>query len=543
MKRLCSEINFFLRQKFFVITIAIIAVCSYGFAITHEAIGVDDTLVGLYLEEGYEVTMGRWTIYLINKFFHISEFAPFITEFAGMLLLLFAVVLFCVLVRRIFGDRIGILGYTAFAGTFVSFPFISEVWVYYYHDGIDIGYVLTALSLLSFLEGLDKAGKDKLKPVLISMLFIWGAVGCYESFLVFYVVGVIMILFFRGILGKEKVTLRQLFIHLFLCGCAAAGCIILRSLMQKLLTAVFSLPSAGFRNLTGSLQLFQSEDWNHDIFMLLKKYWLVYCVNGAIYFPITVYMLSVIVFGVASVAYAVKRRNGWYFVLFLGMVIVPALLTFVEGKPPMYRACQYMPFFVASAVILLYCFLVKRENGGGVFLFSILAACQIWNQAYESNYNFYADYVKYEYEKAVLSEVAWTVTRDYGKDATIIFTGSDMLPYDLVKRYYADFSSEEFATISLLTDWLDPFLKEKYYFPYGYSFAGEAQYSFIDWGLYAFGKQGLELIHFLQMHGYDLQTVTDSNLIEEAELYAEEMPRWPQEGSVAEWNGYVVVHF
>ena len=29
----------------------------------------------------------------------------------------------------------------------------------------------------------------------------------------------------------------------------------------------------------------------------------------------------------------------------------------------------------------------------------------------------------------------------------------------------------------------------------------------------------------------------------QAEKYAAEMPRWPMAGSVAEWNGYVVVHF
>ena len=27
--------------------------------------------------------MGRWTIFLINKLFHMSEFSPFMTELAG----------------------------------------------------------------------------------------------------------------------------------------------------------------------------------------------------------------------------------------------------------------------------------------------------------------------------------------------------------------------------------------------------------------------------------------------------------------------------
>ena len=101
MKKLWGEMNYFLRHKLFVIVTAIASVFSYGFAITHESIGVDDTIVGLYLEDGLEVVMGRWTVFLINKVFHVSEFTPFITELAGLLLLLTASVLFCVLLRRI----------------------------------------------------------------------------------------------------------------------------------------------------------------------------------------------------------------------------------------------------------------------------------------------------------------------------------------------------------------------------------------------------------------------------------------------------------
>ena len=78
-RKLYEEISFFLRQKLFVVLAAVTAVGSYGFAITHEAIGIDDTLVGLYLEEGLEPYMGRWTVYLVNKFFRLGEFAPFIT--------------------------------------------------------------------------------------------------------------------------------------------------------------------------------------------------------------------------------------------------------------------------------------------------------------------------------------------------------------------------------------------------------------------------------------------------------------------------------
>lgn len=78
-----EEMRYFLRQKLFMAAVLLTAAGSYGFAITHESIGVDDTMVKLYLGEGLEAYMGRWTLYLINKLFRIDSFTPFITEWGG----------------------------------------------------------------------------------------------------------------------------------------------------------------------------------------------------------------------------------------------------------------------------------------------------------------------------------------------------------------------------------------------------------------------------------------------------------------------------
>ena len=83
VRQLKEDISFFLHQKMFVIVLTLTALGSYGFAVTHESIGIDDTMVGVYLNEGIEVLMGRWTIYLINKLFYLGEFMPYITEAGG----------------------------------------------------------------------------------------------------------------------------------------------------------------------------------------------------------------------------------------------------------------------------------------------------------------------------------------------------------------------------------------------------------------------------------------------------------------------------
>lgn len=545
-KDVWEEMRYFMRQKLFMAAVLLTAAGSYGFAITHESIGVDDTIVNLYLDEGLEVYMGRWTMYLLNKLFRVSSFAPFITEMAGALLLVTGVLLFCVLFRRILGNDMGILGYTVFACVFISYPFISEIWVYYYHNGVDLGYILLALSLLLFMESFENTGKKQVKYLLGSMLLLCTSVGCYESFLILYLTGILVIIFLRGMAGKEQMN-RHMVWKLFLGVCLAIGCIILRTVILKLVITVFSIPDFGNitvpKEATDSLKIFAGENWSSELFMLIKRYWLRYFVNATLYFPIAEYVASVALWGIASVVLTIKKKNGWYLLLFAGMVIVPGSLTFMVGMAPLYRSCQFMPFFIAAAILLPYLILKKCRKKYGVVVFALSMLCLVWNQMYESNLLFYTDYLKYQHDKEELTTIATEIVRKYNTGAKVIFTGRYQTPYSLIQDYYIFYASEEFQRISVLTDWLDPHLKEKYYTPYGYSFAGEAQNSIIEWGLYAFGYPGLELKHFLEMHGYSLQVETDKTLLEKAKSFAEQMPKWPEEGSIAEMDGYVVVHF
>ena len=402
MRNIWEEMRFFLKQKLFMAAALLTLAGSYGYAITHESIGVDDTMVKLYLGEGLEAYMGRWTLYLVNKLFRIDSFIPFITELAGALLLLTGVILFCVLFRRIFGDKVGIWGYTAFACVFISFPFISEVWIYYFHNGVDLGYILLALSLILFMDSFENTGKKRLEYLLGSMLLLCTAVGCYESFLILYVTGVLVILFFRGLTGKEKMNLHMVW-KLFVCGCLSIGCIVLRAVIQRLIITVFSLQDleqiTAARDVTNSLGMFVGDNWAYNLFMLVKRYWLVFFVNATVYFPIAEYAASVAFFGIASLVLTVKKKNGWYLLIFSGMAVVPVTLSFVVEMAPSYHSCLFMPFFIAAAMLLPYLLLKRYWKKYGTVVFALSMVCLVWNQMYEANSIFYTDYLKYQHEK------------------------------------------------------------------------------------------------------------------------------------------------
>ncbi len=548
MKKIRNECKWLFSQKLYVIALCITAVCGYGFSLVSPSVGVDDTAVEAYFGDGLTVVMGRWTIFLLNKIFPMEKFSPFMMEFIGVMLLCLGATLFAVLLRRLLGEKMGVMACAVFACVFVSNPIISEVWFFYLHNGVDLGYILVALSLWLFIDGMEAVRRKKVLPFLGSMLLTLLAIGCYESFLILYIIGIVLILFLKGLVGKEKITFLLLFKNLMIGAVLSVGTIILRSLIIELLTVAFDLLEVKgemqLRSLSEIMETFGHRDGLANFFMLVKKYWVVYFVNAVVYLPVTGYVLSVVVWGSCSLIAAFKKKNIWLPVLFGGMVFAPFLLTIMEGQVAYYRSCQFMPFFVAAGALLFYLAVEKYKRFTIVRCGAIaLVGIFVYNQTVALNENFYVDYLKYENAREVLTSAAREVEREYGSDTPVIFTGNHEVPAELVERYCVPYSSKKYQMIATITGVVDEHLIEKFYTPYGYSYAGEVEYSVIQWGVNAFDGTCGQLIQFLKMQGYSFTTIYDRDVQEQARQLSEAMPRWPKEGSITEQDGYILVHF
>ncbi len=549
MTRLYKDLKWFLDKKIYWILLLLTAVCGYGFSIANPSIGIDDTAVALYLEDGLEVTMGRWTVFWLNKLFHVSDFAPFMTELIGVLFLMIAATIFNVLLRRLVGEKSGVLASTVFACVFVSNPIISEVFVYYWHDGVGLGYVLSALALLFFHEAMEGKGKARWLAFGKSLLFVWAAVGCYESFLILYILGIIVIVFLWGMEDAGRLRLKSIVGFLAAGAALCLGCVLLRAVMIAFTTEVFDLHGV-MDNLKqeqrsiGEMMVLFLEGGLDNLIMLIKRFWVVYHLNAVVYLPVTIYELACVVFGVASVVLAIRKRKLWYPILFVGMLIAPFLLTLAEARVSYYRSCQYLPFFAAVGVWLLCLAIVQkvRWQKAAHICATFIALVIVWNQAEALNRSFYTDYRKYETTKELLLEIAYEVESEYGTGVPLVFTGHYETPYELRKDYYVPYGSKQYQWIATITDKIDPHLKEKYFAPQGYSFVGEASFPMIQWGFDAFDGTNREMHNFLKMHGHSFLLVTDEEVIKEANEIGTTMPEWPAEGSVTQQDGYILVH-
>ena len=418
MREWIKDFTDFWKNKYYVMALSLTAVLSFGYLVTHQTVGIDDTPYAYYFEEGLAVIVGRWLMFLINKVFHISDFAPFVTDLAGVLILMAAVTVWCVLMKRIFGGKIPMAGYILYACLFLSNPLHSEVFTYYLHNGVAVGYLFTGISLCCFWNGVcllradseGQSGTQKIirrlgltwKQWLLSAVCLWIAMGCYESFMVVYLAAVCVVLC-SGLLCGEKG--HKIFRVLCIAAGIAVAGMILRSLMVAGVTAVFGLEH--LKEVESQRSITEMLGWMRDpenaglLGMILKRIFVMYGVFAYAYYPIKIYMISCVAVGIVSVWMGIRRRNLWIPVLAVGSFIASYLLVIIEGKATFYRSAQFLPMVSAWGLLLI----VYAAGGIGTVLKRISLRCTmalhgivcvalvvtLWNQCTDMNKWFYID--------------------------------------------------------------------------------------------------------------------------------------------------------
>lgn len=540
------------KNRRYVLPLALTALLAYGFMVTHPVVGIDDTPYAYYFQEGLAAIVGRWVLYLLNKVLSIGEFAPLVTDLAGVLILMAGVTVWAALFRTVMGDRVPEWGYLFFAAVFLSCPLISEVYTYYLHNGTSLGYLCTGISLCFLRQW--RGNRRRFQWLAGAVCFLWIATGCYESFMVVWLLGVLLLLLTECYCGVRPRVLRSL--------CMSAGtalcALILRSLMTAAVTGIFGLgylkEEAVHRSVTEMVSWMLAPGAGAEFVMLLKRVYVMYGVFAFAYFPIRIFVLASAFLLGYGIYGSIRKRTPWILALTLGGFVVSFLLVVVEGKATLYRAAQFLPVICGYGALLL-CFgmqevkqsrlLCRRESAGKLCSGAVIAAlCVIlWNQCADMNRWFYVDYMKYEAAKETVDRVACELERGFAPtDKPVVFTGEYRIPRDLVQAAFVPYDSETFYRMKRWTDPIDGHLLEKFYRDYGVWVAQTPALSVIEWGRYAFDTDQ-ELARFFHMHGHELRPCLQPEIYGEAETASLELPRFPREGSIVDMGDYIIVHF
>lgn len=563
MKKWKENFLFFCRNRTYLFFLVLTALGSYGFFVTHSSIGIDDTCYAYYFEDGLNVIIGRWFLFLLNRIFHVSDFSPFITDLAGVLILMLAVTVWCTLLRSICEDRVPLWGYVFFSCIFLSCPLISEVYPYYLHNGISTGYLCTAVSLCFFrdLAGItDKRGWKKTLPAALGMIFfLCTALGCYESFMIVWLLGILLVLLTLLYMGQDC----RVFPLLGTGAAGAAASLLLRSLMITVLTLAYNLkelPGYSEPRSIGEMSAWISAGAFPQFAMAVKRFYVMYFAFAYAYYPIRIFVAASLFLALYGIWSAFYRKKPWIAVLTFGCFVACFLLVFVEGKVTLYRSAQFLPVicgygtFLAShgAHRLKSLRLPKTFPAAGQFrkffpgtvtaLLVFALSAVLWNQCYDMNRWFYVDWQKYQATVNTMEQVAFVLEREHDTSKPLVFTGTYQPPKGIIGDAYVEYGTKTFYQINRLTQPVDAHLLEKFYREYGVWVAQMPSLSLIGWGMNAF-ETDEELVRFLAMHGHDFQANTDPALYESACQYSVELPRFPAEGSIVDMGDYIIVHF
>ncbi len=549
MVGILEDVKYFWKKRCFAVGIPLMMLLSYLTLIINPTVSEDDTAFRLYYVEGVSPAMGRWCLYLVNKLFPL-DYNPHFVEACGLMVFCLSITLWCVVFRRMFGEKISLTGYTIFGAVMLSSPILSEVVVWYLQDGIYMGYGFTALAVLFGMEAFRQnqtGGANKRRvclQLISSAAFLTAALGFYEAFMIVYLMALAMNFLLVRSLDRDGYSARPSE-WLVKTGIVCVLSMVFRELAIGGIVSLFRLEEQrevlATRGILDILKGFgngQGELW-----LVLKEFFVKYYIHGIVYVPVLILVLAVGILGIWALSSALRKRDGWIFAAAAGIVLLPWLMVFLEGTATYYRASEYVPLLTGFAVLLM-AYEVKKLNKKPVRTAALfLALVLLYRQGYEMNKWLYIDAMKYEDDRRTASAVALEIIKNCDESKPVCVVGSYLTPPSLLDKLYTPSWSKKY----MLTEWLvkgvDEDIFDKYNTPYGYAAAETPQLSLIDWASYAFIGTDREMIKFWRMNGFTFQE--DGNV--EHYLYARELmreaPAWPKEGSIVEMDDYIIVNF
>lgn len=556
MKRIVDELMLIMKSRIYIVIIGVVAICAYGFAITHYSVGMDDTAIPLYFEEGLAPFVGRWSLFVINKVFPIGDFFPWMTELLSVLILMLSATLWCLLWKRVCEPQVILPSwvYAIIAAVFISCPLISEVFVFYLHNGICLGYGGVALALFFLLDSLrvEVGYKAGIRDVLMSALLLCVSIGFYESFIIVYVMGAIM-LFFLNRLLYGKITGDTGYRKKIVSWAGRGALTLTIALLER--TVILAALKAAYHLDTLSVYDVQYRKFFGDIFtaenelqMVLKRFFVKYYVNAVVYLPITVLVAAIAGIGIVSIYFGIKKKDAFLPICFAALVGLPVFMSLLEGLATRYRSAQYVPVVSAFAILLLFIlFYIHKTPEWVKILAATFMGILLFRQSAEMNKWFYVDYLKYQDTVRVMETIASDLKKGYDTSKPVVFRGAYKVPYDIAKEAYISFDSWQYRMICNFTDPIDEHIKEKYYAEdtAAYVFAEMPIVSTLQWGVTAFDGTSQQLINFWTMHGINgFSCEKDLSVIEKAEHIRteENMPGYPRDGYIKECDNYIIIN-
>lgn len=507
MKKYKDNFLSFFKWSYF-IPIILTVFGSYFYLFTHSTVNIDTLSYDRYYQGTSQLVNGRYLGFLMNKITNLVDFNPFFADFCAIILLVIAAVVFCTFIKTIIKKPINAICYTIFSCLFISYPLITEI-LGYVPSGINIGlgYIITFIALIYSYESIS--GKNNYVLIIILLLI---AITLYESFASVYLLGLGIILLLNESNKEEKTSFKCLCMTIWKGLIPLLVSVVLNLVISKILFNVINDSNVG---IAGKTIIYDFSNILGSIWLLIKLMAYSYLYKALYHLPITILVISIIIFGVIYISKYIKSKNVNYILLMIFSYISLFSLSLIQGYSAYYRTCQTFALFISFTFsFLTYLVLLKSKKEYLKKLVVITMFVLIFYQSKEIHKWAYLNDLRFQHEKLVIIDISQELQKNYDISKPIVFMGEYSSPEVVKKHMYKN----------------------------GVRLGQSDLNSYIDWALTAFDTPGAEILKFSQLYGYNFKLGT-MEMLEEAKLEKDSLKNYPESGYILEKENYIIVNF
>ncbi len=490
-----KSINYFFKNKAFIITIILITVLSFGFTITNSSVGMDDTAFDRYYQGKEMLAIGRWGSYLVYQILNITEFIPFWIDFIASSIIMLTAVLWCIFLKKNLEDKLPLGAYITFAAVFISFPVINEIFIFENCNiAVMLGSFLASLGIMVFYENYTKIHKKGI--YIVSALILTFAMSMYEACAQIMLVAIFITAILMIYTNRDK-KIKDIFKYLF----SVLGILLVGVILDEIIVKIIY-----FAGVRASDVADKEINWGQ--YGILESFEIILvdivcAMKNIKYFPVLIFDVASGIGLAISILQSDRKKNWMILVIFIAMFLSNFAISILQLDAVLYRTCTSWGLFVAIIVLMVYKFLSEYKITK--ILACLVIGILVLQQSKTLNQLFYNDYKRYQKDLHIAYDLVYNLEKDYDISKPLVIMGT---PYKGMGDYGAQSNS-----LSVL--W---------------------------WGKKAFNDNGREFIKFLNSLGYDFDVPTDEEY-EKGKMEAENMSNYPKDGSIKELDDCIVINF
>lgn len=519
-----------------IVVILTVFICYGSYAASH-IISIDSFGGPVYLGENRLIAQGRFITWGYGRLFSFNNdyfHSSWAINIFSLLLLVWAMCNFSILLRRISGTSNSV-GLALFSAILVSYPLMVEIWIFTGSSMmVCAGYLIVSFAILIMQS-------FSYQKAYVALMFTTGLLICiaagYESLMAVYIFWVFVILWYE-IKDNKCEGYKYFVLH----GIWYAIPFVIGTLLGSIIGRVIAL-IAGVEISSGGAA--KEIAWlNGDIVGTLKELvgqiGNIYVAEALISFPIAIFVIACVVYGIASNYICLKLKKPMLLWANLGCYLSLILLSIVQGSASAWRSSQVFAVFIAFTAFLCmeFCNGYLRKVIGFVLIILVI------RQVVYTSYCFEIQYEKTIHEERVLAGVAEDLKK-MGANKPIVFTGKYTLPdyyekalsvddnsiaWKLYARIYAQGKGRSYEDV--LNDYRGVVLDKNNI------------YSGITFNIDHLGR-GL-MYEYLSMCGYDCELGDAYDRFgHDSYEYVKKnnIPGYPMDGYIVDMEEYVIVNF